>query len=71
MEPKQWSEEISVNNYEIDNQHKHLIQLTNNLILNANAKVNSKIIGESLQNLLQYTRDHFKFGHVSSKEVSS
>jgi hemerythrin-like metal-binding protein len=60
METIQWSESISVNNYEIDKQHKYLIQLTNNLILNSNAKVNSAIIGESLQNLLKYTKDHFK-----------
>jgi hemerythrin-like metal-binding protein len=60
METIQWSESISVNNYEIDNQHKHLIQLTNNLILNSNAKVDSAIIGESLQYLLKYTKDHFK-----------
>jgi len=60
METIQWSESISVNNYEIDNQHKNLIQLTNNLILNSNAKVNSEIIGETLQKLLKYIKEHFK-----------
>lgn len=60
MESIQWSESISVNNYKIDNQHKYLIQLVNNLILNSNAEVNSEIIGETLQNLLKYTKDHFK-----------
>ena len=60
METVQWSESISVDNYEIDNQHKNLIQLTNNLILNSNAKVNSEIIGETLQKLLKYIKEHFK-----------
>lgn len=60
MKRIQWSESISVNNFEIDNQHKYLIQLINNLISNSNAKVDSSIIGETLQNLLKYTRDHFK-----------
>ena len=60
METIQWSESISVNNSEIDIQHKNLIQLTNNLILNSNAKVNSEIIGETLQKLLKYIKEHFK-----------
>ena len=60
METIQWSESISVDNYEIDNQHKYLIQLTNNLILNSNAKVNSVIIGETLQKLYKYIKEHFK-----------
>jgi len=54
MEIIKWSEGISVNNYEIDNQHKYLFQLTNNLILNSNAKVNSEIIGEKLQKLYKF-----------------
>ena len=60
MKTIQWSESISVNNSEIDNQHKNLIQLTNNLISNSNAKVNSEIIGETLQKLLKYIKEHFK-----------
>ena len=60
METLQWNDSISVNNFEIDNQHKYLIQLVNNLILNSNAKVKSAIIGESLQNLLKYTKEHFR-----------
>jgi len=60
METIQWSDSISVNNYAIDNQHKYLIQLVNNLILNSNAKVNSEIIGKTLQDLILFTRDHFR-----------
>jgi hemerythrin len=60
METIQWNESISVNNSDIDNQHKNLIQLTNNLILNSNAGVNSEIIGETLQKLLKHIKQHFK-----------
>lgn len=60
METIQWSESISVNNSDIDNQHKNLIELTNNLILNSNAGVNSEIIGETLQKLLKHIKQHFK-----------
>ena len=60
MDIIQWNDRISVNNFEIDNQHRYLIQLVNNLILNSNAKVNSAIIGDSLQNLLKYTKEHFR-----------
>ena len=59
METIRWSENISVNNYVIDNQHKYLIELTNNLILNSNAKVNSEIIGETLTKLYKYFKVHF------------
>ena len=60
METIRWSENISVNNYVIDNQHKYLIELTNNLILNSNAKVNSEIIGETLTKLYKYSKEHFE-----------
>jgi hemerythrin len=60
METIQWSDSISVNNSDIDNQHKNLIQLTNDLILNSNAGVNSEIIGETLQKLLKHIKQHFK-----------
>ncbi len=60
MELIQWSDKISVNNTRIDNQHKKLIELVNNLILNSNAKANSEIINETLSELLKYTRYHFK-----------
>ena len=39
--------------------HKDLSNLVSNMEVQ-NPKVNSAIIGESLQNLLKYTKDHFK-----------
>lgn len=59
METIQWSEKISVNNDRIDNQHKKLFDLTNDLILHSNAKTNSEIINETLYELLKYTKYHF------------
>lgn len=60
MEAIKWTESISVNNSNIDSQHKHLIRLTNNLILQSNAKANSCIINESLSELLIYAKEHFR-----------
>ena len=59
METIQWTEKISVNNEKIDNQHKKLIELTNDLILHSNATPNSKIVNETLYELLKYTKYHF------------
>lgn len=60
MEIIKWNKSISVNNLSIDSQHKRLIELTNDLILQSNAKANSSIINESLSELLKYTREHFR-----------
>lgn len=54
-----WSENISVNNEEIDNQHKVLFSLTNKLIDNIKAEANKQIIDESLAKLIDYTKFHF------------
>jgi len=55
----QWSETISVNNTTIDNQHKRLIDLINELSKHSNTGANSKIINETLSELLRYTLTHF------------
>lgn len=60
MEPIQWTKNISVNNEKIDNQHKKLIKLTNDLILHSDATPNSKIVNETLYELLKYTEYHFQ-----------
>ena len=60
MKTINWSDDISVNNEVIDNQHKRLFELTNNLIRNKNSKTTDRIIGESLNELIHYTQTHFK-----------
>jgi len=60
METIQWVEKMSVDNSMIDNQHRQLIALTNNLILHSDAETNSQIINEALSELLKYVKDHFQ-----------
>lgn len=50
---------MSVNNSRIDYQHKELIDITNKLIQNSKAKVDSEIVGRILSQLLQYVKYHF------------
>ncbi|WP_372644083.1 bacteriohemerythrin [Ancylomarina sp.] len=59
MEIIQWSEKISVNNTIIDRQHKKLIELINELSKHSNERANSKVINETLSELLKYTLLHF------------
>jgi len=54
-----WSEAISLGNEEVDNQHKKLFELTNELIKHADADAHSEIINETLYELLQYVDTHF------------
>ena len=54
-----WTEEMSVNIEEIDNQHKKLIDLINELfsaMLDGNAQ---KIIDKTVNDLIDYTDYHF------------
>jgi hemerythrin-like metal-binding protein len=59
MDIIQWNEKISVNNTKIDNQHKKLIDLINELSKNSNEGAKSKIVNETLSELLRYTLIHF------------
>lgn len=60
MKLLEWNEKLSVDNNVIDNQHKELFELTNQLIAEYNNDINSPLIGETLRDLLQYTKRHFK-----------
>lgn len=55
----EWSEELSLNNEDIDAQHKKLFALTNELINHSDADAHSEIINETLYELLQYVDVHF------------
>lgn len=70
MEQIQWSEKISVNNHIIDRQHKTLIKLTNKLISHSNKKTSSKIINETLTELLKYTQYHFQDEEKLMKQLN-
>lgn len=60
MQVIEWNPDMSVNHKKIDEQHKEIIELTNTLIKNADAKVTSEIISESLENLIKHYRAHFQ-----------
>lgn len=55
----EWSDELSLNNENIDAQHKNLFALTNELIKHSDADAHSEIINETLYELLQYIDIHF------------
>ena len=49
-----------ITNKHIDEQHQKLIELTNELIDNSNAEFNSRLISESLDELMKYSKYHFE-----------
>lgn len=56
----EWTEDISVNNYLIDSQHKKIFSITNDLIINCSEEADITIISEALHELIKYTKTHFK-----------
>lgn len=54
-----WTEGLSLNNETIDNQHKHLFKLTNELIDHSDADAHSEVLNDILYELLQYIDSHF------------
>lgn len=69
MEKIKWDDSLSVNNSIIDNQHKELFELTNELILNCKSDINSPLVGETLRDLLKYAKKHFKEEEKFLKEL--
>ncbi len=69
MDLLKWNESLSVENIVIDNQHKGLFDLTNNLILEYKDDINSPLIGETLSSLLRYAKKHFKDEERLLREV--
>jgi hemerythrin-like metal-binding protein len=56
----QWSDDLSVGNKHIDSDHKKLLDLCNNLH-DAMAQGKGKdVLGKTLGELIQYTKEHFK-----------
>ncbi len=56
----EWTDELSVDIQEIDNQHKVLINILNQLFTAVAERKSEKIIGETLDALMDYTRTHFE-----------
>jgi hemerythrin len=55
----EWSDEFSVGNDEIDNQHKMLFELVNRLLLAAVKREGPATVAQILDALVDYTRTHF------------
>lgn len=54
-----WSDELSVGIQEIDEQHKRLVDLVNQLNVAFVTGADSKVVSEALDRLIQYTQIHF------------
>jgi hemerythrin len=55
----EWNNSFSVNVAEIDNQHKHLIDLINKLFEAMSVGKGSEVMGTVLKDLINYTVSHF------------
>lgn len=55
----EWNEGFSVGVTEMDNQHKQLVKLLNDLYSAMQSKKSSEIIGNVLNKLISYTKTHF------------
>lgn len=56
-----WSDTLSVNIKEIDEQHKKLIAMINDLNSAMGSGKGKDIMGSLLTNLVDYTKTHFKY----------
>lgn len=54
-----WSDKFSVNIKEIDEQHKKLVSLVNDLHIAMQTGKGKELLGKILQNLIDYTAKHF------------
>ncbi len=56
----EWSEELSVNIKEIDEQHKQLLEMINEFDRAVEEKKEEEIIDKTLDSLIDFASDHFK-----------
>ncbi len=68
----EWDETLSINNEEIDRQHKKWIQIHNrlrNILLTGDTKEISSAGPEILDEMLEYARFHFNFEEEQMRQV--
>jgi hemerythrin-like metal-binding protein len=65
-----WSNELSVGSEFIDNDHKKLIKLVNDFHDAMEQGRGNEVIGKVLNNLLIYTREHFRREEVEMQRIS-
>ncbi|GMR21005.1 MAG: hypothetical protein BMS9Abin36_1603 [Gammaproteobacteria bacterium] len=69
----EWNTSFSVNNDEIDTQHKAWIETINTLhdsMINGEAEDTRKVIIASLEAMISYTRFHFKFEEEYMRKIN-
>ena len=59
MEKVRWKDEYSVGIEKIDRQHRHLFEIINKLIDRSAASSDSKLVSETLTEMLNYAKEHF------------
>ena len=59
MEKFRWTDEYSVGVEKIDRQHRHLFEIINKLIERSAASADSKLVTETLTEMLKYAKEHF------------
>jgi len=60
MKTIEWRDEFNINVAEIDRQHRHMAGLVNELHRAATSGQDASFVGGVLDELVAYTRDHFK-----------
>lgn len=56
----EWHSSMETGNVDIDKQHKHLLQLTNDLIINIDSDIREGEALQTLNELFVYASSHFK-----------
>ena len=59
MEKVSWKDEYSVGVEKIDRQHRHLFEIINKLIDRSGSSSDSKLVSETLTEMLNYAKEHF------------
>jgi hemerythrin len=60
MKAIEWNESLSLGVKEVDDEHKRLIGYYNSFFAACFACQGSEVVAETLNQLLQYTKDHFQ-----------
>lgn len=56
-----WRDEYSIGLNTIDEQHKKLIRIINDLLVAMKSGKGKEVVGSAIDNLLSYTNEHFGF----------
>ena len=59
MEKIFWKDEYSLGFEKVDRQHRHLFEIINKLIERSAASSDSKLVTETLTEMLKYAKEHF------------